>query len=66
MIDDDIEKVVDCIIHGLIARYPLRSYEVGWSNAVKFLYYFPRWITEPRSISAAKKQQEAMKNAANK
>ena len=52
--DDDLSKAVDCIVHGLTAKYPRRRYEVGWDLGLKFLCYWPMWITEPVSIYQAK------------
>ena len=66
ILGEDISKVVDCVIHGLTAKYPKRRYEVGWDAGLKFLVYWPMWITEPVAIFGAKQQRQNLKKLVDK
>eukprot|EP01084_Bolivina_argentea_P136028 239601_1 len=61
MINPRIDEVVECIVHGLISKYPFRRYEPGWNILLKFLVYFPLWMTEPVQLMIAKRVRDEMK-----
>ena len=58
---NNLEEVVDAVIHGLTAKYPKRRYQIGWDMFLKIMVYAPLCITEPLMIWVAKKQREALK-----
>ena len=66
VMQENISQVVDCVIHGLTAKYPKRRYEPGWDPISKFLAYSPLWMTEPFMMYANKKQLEDGKRLLNK
>eukprot|EP01084_Bolivina_argentea_P279370 477597_1 len=57
----NIEEVVDCIIHGLTAKYPNRSYQPNWTFIIKFMAFAPICITEPIMLLVGKIARERMK-----
>eukprot|EP01083_Nonionella_stella_P078789 215828_1 len=61
MFNDNINEVVDCIIHGLTAKYPRRSYEVGWAFLIQCFVYLPLWMTEPIRIKVQRRMDEELK-----
>eukprot|EP01084_Bolivina_argentea_P138039 243108_1 len=45
--DNNLDCVIDCVIHGLSAKYPKREYNPGWNFLMYLGLYGPWWIWEP-------------------
>eukprot|EP01084_Bolivina_argentea_P136029 239603_1 len=56
----NIEPVVNAIVHGLTAKYPQRSYQMGYPLYLTFLCYAPLWLTEAVTIAVTKKKRESL------
>ena len=52
---EDIDDCIDCIIHGLIAKYPERRYEPNWHFMFSLFVYCPMWFIEPMQIALIEK-----------